>query len=104
MKKVQKLFVSTILLLLLCLPASALELIFSLTPDMAFPFLTEGNQKYETIGFIRIHKSYVVNFRYIFEFQKNYVILDDHTKIPISKNRMTEIKKEYIDFTRKEIQ
>ena len=61
-------------------------------------------EKYETIGFIRIHKSYVVNFRYIFEFQKNYVILDDHTKIPISKNRMTEIKKEYIDFTRKEIQ
>ena len=65
MKKVQKLFVSTILLLSLCLPASALELIFSLTPDMAFPFLTEGNQKYETIGFGGMLDTGVTLFNYL---------------------------------------
>ena len=61
-------------------------------------------EKYGPVGFIRLHKSYIVNFRYIFEFQKGVVILDDNTKLPISKNRMTEIKKEYIEFTRKELQ
>ncbi len=51
MKKVRKLIVASILLLLLCLPASALELVFSLTPDLVFPFLTDGTTKYETLGY-----------------------------------------------------
>ena len=65
MKKVKKLFVSTLLLISLCLPASAIELIFSLTPDMVFPFLTEGNQKYETIGFGGMLDTGVTLFNYL---------------------------------------
>ena len=65
MKKVKKLFVSTLLLLSLCLPASAIELIFSLTPDMVFPFLTEGNQKYETLGYGGMLDTGVTLFNYL---------------------------------------
>ena len=50
-KKVKvKIFVA-LLLLSICLPASALELVFSLTPELGFPFLTKGTQRYDPIGY-----------------------------------------------------
>ena len=60
--------------------------------------------KYESAGFIKIHKSYIVNYRYIFEITHNSIILDDKKELPASKNRMSEIKRQYTGFTRKEIQ
>ena len=33
------------------IPASALELVFSLTPQLAYPFLTKGNDKYDNMGY-----------------------------------------------------
>ena len=42
---------SVLVLLCLCFSAPALELVFSLTPELAFPFLTPGVQKYETFGY-----------------------------------------------------
>ncbi len=65
MKKVKKLFVTSIILLSLCLPASAIELIFSLTPDLVFPFLTDGNQKYESVGYGGMLDTGVTLFNYL---------------------------------------
>ena len=50
-KKVKSKVLLTIIVLLLCFPVSAMELVFSLTPELSFPFLTPGKNKYEDIGY-----------------------------------------------------
>ena len=50
-KKVKSKVLLTIIVLLLCFPVSAMELVFSLTPELSFPFLTPGKDKYEDIGY-----------------------------------------------------
>ena len=40
-----------LLLVFLCLPVSAVELVFSLTPELTFPFLTGGEEKYDFLGY-----------------------------------------------------
>ena len=47
----KKVITSIILLLLLSLPVSTAELVFSLTPEVTFPFLTGGNDKYDFLGY-----------------------------------------------------
>ncbi len=60
-------------------------------------------KKYENAGFIRIHKSYLVNYRYIYEIKRNSVVLDSKDELPLSKNRITEIKRQYANLTRREM-
>ncbi len=43
-------------------------------------------------GFIRIHKSYLVNYRYIRSIQSSYILLDDKTQLPVSRYRLEDIK------------
>lgn len=50
-------------------------------------------------GFIRIHKGYLVNFRYIYSIQKNNVILTDGKALPLSRKRADETKKKLREFT-----
>ena len=50
-KKVKIKIIISIVLALCCFPVSALELVFTLTPELTFPFLTEGVQKYEDVGY-----------------------------------------------------
>ncbi len=42
---------SVLLMLCSCFSASAIELVFSIQPELAFPFLTSGVEKYETLGY-----------------------------------------------------
>lgn len=51
-------------------------------------------------GFIRIHKSYLVNFRYINSVEKNDVILICGEKLPLSRNRIYEVRKKLQEFSR----
>ena len=46
-------------------------------------------------GFIRIHKSYLVNYRCIKSIQPTCVILDDKRQLPVSRYRLEEIKTEF---------
>lgn len=46
-------------------------------------------------GFIRIHKSYLVNFRYIYSIQEESIILRDKSEIPMSRRKSSEIKEQY---------
>lgn len=46
-------------------------------------------------GFIRTHKSFLVNYHYIFRFDKNSVILDNQTEIPLSRNYVNSAKKSF---------
>lgn len=43
-------------------------------------------------GFIRIHKSYLVNYQFIKSIQPTGIILDDGRKLPVSRTRLDEIK------------
>ena len=51
-------------------------------------------------GFTRIHKSYLVNIRYIHSLDKNDVILTNGKKLPLSRKRADNVKKERLDFSR----
>jgi len=49
-------------------------------------------------GFVRCHQSYVVNMKFIKYIEAGSVILLDETKIPISRNRLVEIKQRLLDY------
>lgn len=56
--------------------------------------LLEGN------GFIRTHKGYLVNFRYIYSIGNTDVNLTDESKVPLSRNKVKETKTKLQIFTR----
>lgn len=49
-------------------------------------------------GFIQIHKSYLVNFRYIYSIEKNDIKLSCGKVLPLSRNRIDEVKNKLHDF------
>lgn len=51
-------------------------------------------------GFIKTHRAYLVNYRYLFSIEKDHVILDDGLHIPLSKYRQEETKKKLVYFMR----
>ena len=60
--------------------------------------MKEYDTKLRNSGFIRIHKSYLVNYRYIDSIEKNDVKLICGKKLPLSRNRVDEVKKKMHDF------
>lgn len=46
-------------------------------------------------GFIRVHKSFLVNYKYIYKFRRSSVILKDSTVIDMNPHKATEIKEIY---------
>ena len=48
---IKKYLSSLIVLVFLLFPVAAVELVFSLTPELTFPFLTGGNEKYDFMGY-----------------------------------------------------
>ena len=64
-------------------------------------------QKMESFGFIRIHKSYLVNYRYIYQILEREVVLmpfhDGKTeRLPLSARRIVETKMKFQQLTRGE--
>ncbi len=51
-------------------------------------------------GFIRIHKSYLVSFRYIYSINPNSIILTNQTELPISRGKNKYIKEQYMHYYR----
>lgn len=64
--------------------------------------LNEYEKKLAPKGFIRIHKSFLVNFRYIFSVENFNVRLMDGKLLPISRNRVSETKNKIQLFKRNE--
>ncbi|MBR5637680.1 MAG: LytTR family transcriptional regulator [Pseudobutyrivibrio sp.] len=50
----------------------------------------------EDYGFIQIHKSFLVNYKYIFQIRSNEVVMDDGKILPLSKYRAKEVKEKFI--------
>ncbi len=49
-------------------------------------------------GFLRIHKGYLVNCKYIRRIQNTELILLDDRKLPISRRKLGEVKEAYFDY------
>lgn len=56
--------------------------------------MADYEKRVKKFGFIRIHKGYLVNFRYICSIEKNRVRLICGTELPLSRNRVAEVKRE----------
>lgn len=50
----------------------------------------------EPYGFLQPHRSYLVNWRFIFSIKKDAVLLDNKASIPLSRKRLEEIKNNFI--------
>ena len=58
--------------------------------------LADYDKRLTEYGFLRIHISYLVNIRYIYQLSSKGVLLDDKTLLPISRDRTDAIKLQYI--------
>ena len=57
--------------------------------------LSDMEKMLEEHHFIRIHKSFLVNLRVIYVIKYNKVILDDGQELPLSRNKVAEVKKRF---------
>ena len=62
--------------------------------------ISEYEKLLESSGFIRTHKGYLVNFRYIYSVGNTDVNLTDKSKIPLSRNKIKETKTKLQIYTR----
>lgn len=62
--------------------------------------ISEYEKLLESNGFIRTHKGYLVNFRYIYSVGNTDVNLTDESKVPLSRNKIRETKTKLQIYTR----
>lgn len=58
--------------------------------------MSELEQKFKILGFLRVHKSYLVNMEYIDVFQCKKLELKGGIRIPSSERRYSELKQQYL--------
>lgn len=63
--------------------------------------LSNLSDKFGKYGFIRVHKSYLVNYRNIYVINSNNLKLDTNENIPISRFKRQEIQTKYKVFLRR---
>lgn len=63
--------------------------------------LNEQEQILDLCGFVRIHASYLVNMRYVESVTAYKVYLDDKTELPVSRKKLTEVKKRHLQYIRR---
>ena len=73
---------------------------FDDTEERVSGTLNEYEERLKNIGFIRIHKSYLVNFRFIESIGKTAVKLTDGSTLALSRNRVAETKRKLLIFSR----
>lgn len=56
-------------------------------------------EKLSDYHFIKPHRSYLVNVRYIFCIQKEHIELTNHGIIPLSRNRILQVKQQFLRYT-----
>lgn len=65
-----------------------------------YPF-RDIEQIFLPCGFIKIHRSYLVNYREIYRVDHLEVALGDGTRLPVSRDRIAEVKKEIMLWNRR---
>lgn len=64
--------------------------------------MNQLEEQFAEKGFIRVHRSYLVNYRWILQLKGDYVYLKNHEKIPLSRGRNEQVKMIYQKFIREE--
>lgn len=54
----------------------------------------------DSFDFVRTHKSYLVNCKYIFSIEKNRITLDDKTAIPLSRYKADAVRGKFKNYLR----
>jgi len=60
-------------------------------------------EKYESLGFIQVQRSYLVNMKYIRKYDSRHLVMIDDTQITISRDRLQSFKKKYFDYRKNNI-
>ena len=63
--------------------------------------LSEFEKALAPFDFIRTHKSYLVNCKYIYAIEKGQIILDDKTEILLSRYRAGEVRDKFRNYIRR---
>lgn len=61
-------------------------------------FDEEIRQIAEYRSFLRVHKSFLINMNYIKKLEQSNILMEGGRRIPVSKTRAAEVKKEYLLF------
>lgn len=59
-------------------------------------------QSTRELGFIRVHKSYLINYRYIKKINATSLLMSNEIEIPISHGKKTEIQERFMELLRNE--
>lgn len=65
--------------------------------------LSNMEHELSNYDFVRTHKSYIVNCKYIYSIEKNQIVLDDKTVIPVSRYKVESVKQKFRSFLRRTI-
>lgn len=65
--------------------------------------LSDFEKQLAPFDFVRTHKSYLVNCKYIYSIEKDQIILDDKTEILLSRYRVNDVKNKFKKYIRSEL-
>ena len=65
-----------------------------------YGILSDYESQLEPFDFVRTHKSYLVNCRYIHSIQKEQVVLDNKTSVPLSRRRINAVNDKFTKYLR----
>lgn len=54
-------------------------------------------------GFLRVHKSFIVNLRHVHNIFKDSVTLDNGAEVPLSRHRHREVNQKFLDYMEEQI-
>lgn len=60
--------------------------------------LSSLEEKLAPLGFMRIQKSFIVNFRHVGEIKTGRVIMSDGSDVPISRGRTRDVMAAYMNW------
>lgn len=60
--------------------------------------ITSISKQFDNKGFIRVHKSYLVNYRYIYIINRKNIVLKNNEEICINPHNVNDIKNIYQKF------
>lgn len=63
--------------------------------------LTNIESKVPKDIFFRCHRSYIVNLKYVMKFNKTDIILDDGTRIMLSKSKYDEFSRAFLKYIKR---
>lgn len=48
--------------------------------------------------FVQVHKSFVINLKYVWKLRQSSIVMESGREVPVSKSRMADVKREYLSY------